>query len=82
MIAKMIGRALGAKVKRDISGRARVNSLTDKAMVEFFGLDNRPGITDQDMMQGSEAMMQKWLAHSEWQERRAAYEEFTGRRWK
>lgn len=82
MIAKMIGNALVAKVKKDISGRARATSLADKALVEFFGLDNRPGITDRDLIKGSEAMQQKCLAHMEWQERRQMYEEFTGRRWK
>jgi len=82
MIGHLIGRALREIVKRDISGKVRSNSLTEKALIEFFGLNDKPGITDRDLMEGQVAIMKKMLAYSEWLERKKAYEEFTGRRWR
>lgn len=78
MFGKMVSQALRNTIHVKPKQPA---SLTEKAYIDFFGLNDKPGITDRDLMVGQEAIMKKWLAHTEWQERVKMYEQFTGKRW-
>ncbi len=82
MISRLIGRAIGNKIKQNVRGKRKIKDWENQVLAEFFGLMERPGITDADLINGSEAMMQKWFEYTEWEERRQEYEKFTGRRWK
>ncbi len=75
MIAKSIGRLFFSK-----PAKIKGEDWKEDALIKFFGLNNKPILTNRDLMD-EKLLMKKWIQHQEYKERKAAYEDYTGKKW-
>ena len=81
----MLGKSIGKKIHVNEFRKVHQNcgDWEYDAAVEFFGLNiTKPTITTDDLIRGEEAIMLKHIENMNWQEKKRAFEDFMGYKFK